>query len=96
MGVVTFSFRMRHLNLLYCREEVILDFTTALFLKRKFLVFFFFIRVCALRYLEHFQQGFFLYLKPLEGLLLLDDFLAQGLQTGEVVARYAPVEKCKR
>lgn len=56
----------------------------------------FFKYICALLYLEHFQQSFFLYLKPLEGLLLLDDFLAQGLQTGEVIARYTPIQKFER
>lgn len=47
--------------------------------------------VCVSRYLEHFQQSFLLYLQPLKRLLLLDDLLAEGLQTGEVIARYAPV-----
>lgn len=50
------------------------------------------IRACLhMEYLEHFQQSLLLDLQPLKRLLLLDDFLAQVLQTREVVARHAPV-----
>lgn len=47
----------------------------------------------ALGYLEHLQQRLLLDLQPLKRLLLLHDFLAQGLQTGEVVAGHAPARK---
>lgn len=46
-------------------------------------------------YLKHLQQSFLLDLQPLKRLLFLDDFLAQGLQTGEVVAGYAPVRNTR-
>lgn len=92
VGVVTFSFRMRHLNLLYCRgEEARLEFCYLLYVPSCF----HFGYVNDFRYLEHFQQSFLLNLQPLKWLLLLDNFLAQVLQTWEVIARYAPVQNVK-
>lgn len=46
-------------------------------------------------YLKHLQQSFLLDLQPLKRLLFLDYFLAQVLQTWEVVAGYAPVQNSR-
>lgn len=53
------------------------------------------VTVCVCGYLKHLQQSFLLDLQPLERLLLLDYFLAQVLQTREVIAGHAPAQNAR-